>query len=159
MTIETTVVKRGALYVGEVGFFPSNQMAADDIAPAKMGGEVVCSFYSPRNLESLKFLWALVHKTADNSPRWLDKDEAMEDLKMRARFARFVVGADGKVELRPKSLKRISDEALRLLTDKIMDIICQEILPGMKRNDLRKEIELMLTGKQNQGGSLRGDRG
>ena len=92
-------------------FFPSNQMAADDIAPAKMGAEVVCSFYSPRNLEALKFLWALVHKTADNSPRWLDKDEAMEDLKMRARFARFVVGTDGKVELRPKSLKRINDEA------------------------------------------------
>ena len=81
----------------------------------------------------LKFLWALVHKTADNSPRWLDKDEAMEDLKMRARFARFVVEDDGKVELRPKSLKRINDEALRLLTDKIMDIICQEILPGMKK--------------------------
>jgi hypothetical protein len=99
-------------------------------------------------LEALKFLWALVHKTADNSSRWLDKDEAMEDLKMRARFARFVVGDDGKVELRTKSLKRISDEALRLLTDKIMDIICAQIIPGMKKNDLRKEIELMLTGKR-----------
>ena len=72
----------------------------------------------------------------------------MEDLKMRARFARFVVNDDGKVELRPKSLKQISDEALRLLTDKIMDIICQEILPGMRKNDLRKEIELMLAGKR-----------
>jgi hypothetical protein len=148
MSIETTLVKRAALYVGEIGFFPSNQMAADDIAPAKMGGEIVCSFYSPRNLESLKFLWALVHKVADNSPRWLDKDEAMEDLKFRARFACFVQNSDGKVELRTKSLKRINDEELRILTDKIMDIVCQEILPGMKKNDLRKEIELMLAGKR-----------
>lgn len=145
MPIETTLVKRKALYVGEIGFFPTNPMAAEDISPAKMNSEVVCSFYSPRNLEALKFLWALVHKVADNSTRWLDKDEAMDDLKMRARFARFVHGHDGKVELRPKSLKRINDEELRLLTDKIMDIVCDEILPGMKKNDLRKEIELMLS--------------
>lgn len=144
MPIETTVVKRGALYVGEVGFFPSNPMAQEDIAPAKMGAEVVCSFYSPRTLESLKFLWALVHKVADNSNRWLGKDEAMEDLKMRARFARFVQNNEGKMELKPKSLKQINDEQLRVLTDKIMDIICQEIIPTMNKNTLRKEIEDML---------------
>lgn len=144
MSIETTLVKRPALYQGEVGFFPTNPMAWDDIAPVKMGSEVVCSFYTPRNLESLKFLWALVHKTADNSDRWLDKDEAMEDLKMRARFAKFVRDRDGNMTLRPKSLKRINEEQLRQLTEKIMDIICQEILPGMKRNDLRREIEEML---------------
>ena len=144
MSIETTLVKRPALYQGEVGFFPTNPMAWDDIAPVKMGSEVVCSFYTPRNLESLKFLWALVHKTADNSDRWLDKDEAMEDLKMRARFAKFVRDRDGNMTLRPKSLKRINEEQLRLLTEKIMDIIVQEILPGMKRNDLRREIEEML---------------
>jgi hypothetical protein len=112
-----------------------------------MGGEVVCSFYSPRNLESLKFLWALVHKVADNSDFWLDKDEAMEDLKMRARFARFVLNSEGKVELRTKSLKRINDEQLRQLTDKIIDIICRDIIPGMSKNTLRKEIEEMLGGK------------
>jgi len=144
VSIETTLVKRPALYQGEVGFFPTNPMAWDDIAPVKMGSEVVCSFYTPRNLESLKFLWALVHKTADNSDRWLDKDEAMEDLKMRARFAKFVRDRDGNMTLRPKSLKRINEEQLRQLTEKIMDIICQEILPGMKRNDLRREIEEML---------------
>src|SRR5580765_3967953 len=112
MPIETTLVKRPALYVGEIGFFPTNHMAPEDIAPAKMHAEVVCSFYTPRNLESLKFLWALVHKVADNSDRRLDKDEAIEDHKMRSRFARFVVGPDGNVEPRPKSLKRISEEAL-----------------------------------------------
>lgn len=144
MSIETTLVKRPALYQGEVGFFPTNPMAWEDISPVKMGSEVVCSFYSPRNLESLKFLWALVHKTADNSNRWLDKDEAMLELKFRARFVKFVRNSKGQMELRAKSLKRINEEQLRLLTEKIMDIIVQEILPGMKKNDLRKEIEEML---------------
>jgi len=148
MSVETVLTKRKALYQGELGFFPSNPVSADDIAPFTMGGETIHVIREDRKIEALKFLWGLVHKTADNSDRWLDKDEAMDDLKLRARFARFVLNNDGKVELRPKSLKRIDNETLRLLTEKIMDIICREIIPGMKKNDLRKEIELMLGGQK-----------
>ena len=145
MSIDTTLVKRGALYKGEVGFFPTNEVAADDISAAKMNSEVVCTFYSPRTLEALKFLWALVHKVSENTDRYLDKDEAMSDLKLRAGYSKIAYDPKTKeMELRPKSLKRINDERLRQLTDKIIDIVCDEIIPGMKRNELRKEIEKML---------------
>jgi hypothetical protein len=144
MTVETVLTKRKALYQGELGFFPSNPVSEDDIAPFTLGGETIHVIREDRKIEALKFLWGLVHKTADNSDRWLDKDEAMKDLKMRARFAKFVRNRKGEMELRPKSLTRIDNEALRLLTEKIMDIICAEVLPGMKKNDLRKEIEEML---------------
>lgn len=145
MTIHTTLVKRRAKYHGEVGFFPDNEMSQQDIAPAKMDSEVVCSFYSPRNLEQLRYLWALVHKVSDNSDRWLDKDEAMRDLKLRAGYCKLVFSSKTReLELKPKSLTRISDEQLRSLTEKITGIILEEILPGMKANDLRREIEDML---------------
>jgi hypothetical protein len=55
-------------------------------------------------------------------------------------------GHTTKLELKPKSLTRIDNEKLRLLTDKIIDIVCSEILPGMKENDLRREIEEMCSG-------------
>jgi hypothetical protein len=138
-------MKRRALYAGEVGFFPTTPMADEDIALAKMDSEVVCSFYSPRNIEALKFLWALVHKVADNTDRYLDKDEAMDDLKLRAGFSKVVyVSKIKELELRPKSLKRISNEQLRQLTEKIIGIVCDEIIPGMDRNVLRREIEEMV---------------
>ena len=144
MTIETVLMKRRALYAGEIGFFPTSPGAQEDVALAKMDSEVVCSFYSPRNLEALKFLWALVHKVADNTDRYLDKDEAMEDLKLRAGFTKVVYNSQQKeLELRPKSLKRVGNEQLRALTDKVIGIICGEILPGMDRNVLRREIEEM----------------
>ena len=146
MAIETTLVKRRAFYQGEVGFFPSNSLAQEDIAVASLDQEVICSFYSPRNLEGLKFLWGLVHKVADNSNWYLDKDEAMRDLKLRAAFTKVVYNDKTKeLELRPKSLTRINNEQLRLLTGKIMDIVCEQILPGMKPNDLKREIEEMVT--------------
>ena len=143
MAIETVLVKRRALYKDEIGFFPSNPVSEEDVAQAKMGEEVICSFSSPRNLQQLKFLWALVSKVADNSDRWLDKDEAMEDLKLMAGFCRIIHDGD-KLEVRPKSLKRIDNEQLVALTSKIIDIICEKIWPTMKPGDLRKEIERML---------------
>lgn len=145
MSIESILVKRRALYKGEVGLFASNPMAEEDLALAKDDTEVMVSWYSPKTLEAQKFLWGLVHKVADNSDRWLDRYEAMDDLKTRAAFTKVVYNDRKKeLEVRPKSMKRISDQQLRLLTDKIADIICTEILPGMKRTDLYREIKEML---------------
>ena len=78
--IETTLVKRGALYKGEVGLYPTNEMAASDLALFPYD-EVLVRLLSEANLQQLKFIWALANKIADNSDRYLDKDEAMEDLK------------------------------------------------------------------------------
>lgn len=145
MTIDTTLIKRRALYRGEIGFFPNDPMSEEDVASAKMDSEVCCTFYSPKNLEALRFLWGLVHKVADNTDRYLDKDEAMHDLKLRAGFSRVMYNSKShELELRPKSLKRIGNEQLHQLTEKIMDIICDDLLPGMKRNQLRAEVEEML---------------
>lgn len=145
MTINTTLVKRPALHKGEVGLFPNNPMAEEDLGLVAMFTEMMVSMSSERRLEALKFLWALVHKTAENSDYYLDKDEAMKDLKLRVGYTREVRNTfTGEMEVRPKSLTRISDERLRFLTNRMMDVICRDILPGMKPNDMRKEIEEML---------------
>jgi hypothetical protein len=146
--IETTLQKRPALHKGEVGLFPTNELAEEDIATVAMFTEVMVSMRSEKNLQALKFLWALVHKAADNSDRFLDKDDAMDRLKLAVGYSKAVYDpATRKVEARPRSLKRISDERLRWLTDRIIDVICADVLPGMKHNDLRKEIEEMIGGR------------
>jgi hypothetical protein len=148
MTIETTLTKRPALYKGEIGFFASSQMAEDDIALVAMHTETMHTIRSEKNLQALKFLWALVHKASENSDKFLDKNDAMDRLKLRVGYSKAVYDPlTRKVEARPKSLKRISDEKLRWLTDRIIDVICAEVLPGMKHNDLRREIEEMLSNK------------
>jgi hypothetical protein len=49
-----------------------------------------------------------------------------------------------KLVPRGSSLTRISDEKLRLLTTKIQDVIREQIFPGMKNEELRREIEEMI---------------
>ena len=69
----------------------------------------------------------------------------MKELKLRVGYAKLVFDSETReMVLKPKSLTRISNELLRSLTEKITGVILQEILPGMKANDLRREIEDML---------------
>jgi len=144
MTIETTLVKRPALHKGEVGFFPNNVMAEEDVALIAMHTETMHRITSERNLDALKFLWALVHKTADNTDYFLDKDDAMAKLKIRVGYSKPVYDPHTRqMEVVPKSLKKIGDEQLRLLTERMLDVICTEIIPGMEHNDLRREVEEM----------------
>jgi hypothetical protein len=148
VTTDTILMKRRARYPGEVGFFPDNEMSQEDIAPATMNEEVIVTWYRPKTLERQRYLWGLVYKTWQNTDRWMDHHEAMEELKERAHFTR--MRWDNKTKTRRpylKSMKRISDSELRLLTERIIDVICQEILPGIERDDLRREVEEMFSTK------------
>src|SRR5215813_137291 len=148
MTTDSILTKRRARHVGEIGLFPDNPMAEDDLALAKDGEEVVCRWYSVRNIEGLKYLWALVHKVAQNTDRYLDKDEAMEDLKIRAAFTKVIFNnKQGELEVRPKSLTKVTNEELRALTERIVQIVCNQIIPGMAPGDLRREVEKMVGNK------------
>ncbi len=143
--IETFLTKRRARYRGEVGLFADSEMAEEDLRIITMDSEVTASLKREKNIQALRYLWGLVHLVANNSDMFLDKSDAMDSLKKRVGFSKAVYDPHTrKIESRAKSLTRISDEQLRLLTDKITTVICEEILPGIKRQHLRDEIEEML---------------
>jgi len=145
MTIETFLVKRKAKYRGEVGLFPNSEMAEEDLRVISLDSEVMAALRRERNVQALRYLWGLVHKVADNTDLFLDKDDAMEAFKVRVGYSKAIYDPHArKIEVRGKSLTRISDEQLRILTDRITDVICQEVLPGITRKHLRDEIEEML---------------
>lgn len=144
MTTETILVKRRALYRGEVGLFADNEMAETDLALVTMDAEVIAKggWYSPRTIKKLRFLWTMVYKAWENTDFWLSHHDAMDDLKTRIHFTK-MLHRDGKLKPVPKSLTRIDDETLRLVTDRIADKICTEVMPGMEKNELYREIEEM----------------
>jgi len=145
VTIHTFLVKRKAKYRGEVGLFPNSEMAEEDLVPIARDQEVSVALRREKNIQALRYLWGLVHKVADNTDLFLDKDDAMEAFKVRVGYSKAIYDPHArKIESKGRSLTRISDEQLRLLTDAITTVICTEILPGIKRKQLREEIEEML---------------
>ena len=146
MPIETILTKRKALHRGEIGFFPTSQIAEQDIATVQMNNEVMCTFRQPRNLQHLKFLWLLAQTIADNTDYYLDKDDAMEDLKLRVGFSKFALNSRTKqFERRAKSLSRASNETLIQLKQRMIETTCRDLIPGMQPGPLTAEIEKLLT--------------
>lgn len=141
--IEITVVKRKAKYAGETGLFAVDQSADEDMARIGTGETAWAEITTPENLKLLRLLWAIAQKLADGG-LYLDKDEAMEDLKIRAKFARFGVDKD-KIIIVPRSLSRQSRDVLGRLCDRFVYIVCSDLLPHMEPSHFKQEIEEMVT--------------
>src|SRR5215471_14941929 len=133
MTVNTFLTKRRARYQGEIGLFPDSQMAQDDIAIFGWNTELAARLWTEKSIEQLRYLWGLVHKVADNTNLFLDKDDAMEGFKVRIGYYKMVWDTRlRKLVPRGSSLTRISDEKLKILTADIQNVIREEIFPGMK---------------------------
>jgi len=143
--IETFLIKRCARFGNEVGLFAGSQMADDDLAIFALNKDLMAKLWTERRIEQLRYLWGLVHKVAENSELFLDKDDAMEGLKIAANFYKMVWDTRlQKLVPRGNSLTRISDEQLRLLTVKIQGVIQEQVFPSMKDNELKREIEELM---------------
>lgn len=152
MTIETFLVKRKSRYTGEVGLFSNSQLSEDDFAAVPIDTEVRVEMATERNMQMLKFVWALAGMIANNTDYFLDSDDAMngpQGLKIKARHCKIVVDKETReIQVRPLSLKRLSNEAFHRLLKRMVFVVCTDLIPGMDEGPLRDEIEKMIAGKQ-----------
>jgi hypothetical protein len=120
-------------------------MAEEDLAIFALNKELMAKLWTEKRIEQLRYLWGLIHKVADNTNLFLDKDDAMEGFKIRVGYSKSIYDPrTQKIEARGRSLTKLSEEQLLLLTAKFQTVIREEIFPGMKDNELRREIENML---------------
>lgn len=146
MTLEVHLRKRGALHKGEVGLFPHSQVAEDDIRTIADQADCLCKISSPKNLALLAKLWCIADVVAKSHDHLHDKEDAMELLKVKARFVKTKIDPhSGEVEIVGKSLARCDNESLSRLANRFVHIVCTEIIPGMKESDLKKQLEEMVT--------------
>ena len=139
--IEVAVSKRKAKYAGEVGLFGADQVADEEIK--RLSDDMVWAEITvPRNLKQMRYLWAIAQKLSDGG-LYESKEDAMDDLRIRARFARWGV-EDGRTIVVPRSLSRQRSDVLSRLISRVIWIVCSDLLPHIKENELRKEIEEMI---------------
>ena len=139
--LEVAVIKRKAKYARELGLFGADQVADEEIK--RLGNDMVWAEITvPRNLRQIRYLWALASKLSDGGI-YDSKEDAMDDLRIRARFARFGV-EDGRTVIVPRSLSRQRSDVLARLINRIVFITCSDLIPHITENELRKEIEEMV---------------
>lgn len=140
--LEIACVKRGALFKGEKGLFAADTVADEDLNRLTNDETVWAEVTTPRNIKLLRYLWAIAQKLAQGG-LYLDKGEAMDDLKIRAKFARFATEGN-RIVIVPRSLSRQRADVLSRLADRMVYVVCSDLLPNMTESEFRREIEEMV---------------
>lgn len=98
----------------------------------------------PRELVALRRYWGLVTLILDNSEQFTSKDQIHSYLKLRAGHCTTIVSkTTGEVFLVPNSIDFDSLDELQFqeVWSKVVDVVVQEILPGVTKADLNYEIQ------------------
>lgn len=128
---------------------PVDDHSAEDLIRVPADRDVLVKIVSQRNMKLLRFLWALAGKVADACDWLHDKDDAMDELKIRARHVKYLVNpTTGEVRIVPKSLTKMDGAALNRLANRMVHVICRDIVPGLDESALRAEIVSMIAGPE-----------
>jgi hypothetical protein len=145
VTIETVLTKRKAKFTGEIGLFPANELAAEELALANDGTELWVRASSAKNTGQLKYVWALARLISQQVDGLHDIEDAMEYLCVKARFVKHTLNpVTGQLEITRKSMRRLSQEAMRRLIKRFQHVTATEIVPGLKESTLRNELIKMV---------------
>lgn len=69
----------------------------------------------------------------------------MDELKIRVRYVKYITNPlTGEVRIVPKSLSKLDGPGLSRLADRMIYVICRDIVPGLSEASLRAEIMAMI---------------
>jgi hypothetical protein len=142
--VEIVMRRQGARLI------PVDEFSADDLVRVPADQDVIVTITSRQNIKLRRFLWVLASKVADACDHLHDREDAMDELKIRARHVKYITNpVSGEVRIVPKSLTKLDGAGLSRLADRMIFIICRDILPGLKENTLKAEVERMIAGDRN----------
>lgn len=128
---------------------PVDPMSEEDMDHLPADRDLLVSAKAPRNLRQHRLAWALAQKLAEACDYLHDREDAMDYLKIRAKHVRMIAEPSGKVHLIPRSIAFGSVDQVKFsrLFNRMVWVVCNEILPGLDEGALRAEIEAMVSGQ------------
>jgi len=126
------------------GFEPANDLSAELVRKVKLGEVVKCELKRPRSLPWHARYWALVSLVSDNSSRTPDEVHAL--FKLKAGLVKRLEGRNGTVWAIPDSIAfhAMSREEWAVYWDKVVAIVCNDLLPGVTEEQLGAELRKLV---------------
>ena len=96
----------------------------------------------PRNIQHHRKLFALLKLILDNQERYKSTDELLAAVKVHLGYCDAVFMKDGTEIRIPKSISFTSMDQAEFsgFYERVLDCVCETIIPGLKRDDLKKEL-------------------
>jgi phosphoenolpyruvate carboxylase len=130
---------------------PVDQIAADELGHIQIGKDVLVTVRVPRNIRQHRLAWAMAQKVAEACDWLHDREDAMDWLKIKARHVKIVHNPmTNHTLIVPKSIAfaSLDQAAFSRLLNRMIFVICSEIVPGLDETALRAEIMAMVNGDE-----------
>ena len=131
------------------GFVPAYDRDVDLLSHIPVGAIVSTRPKRPRRIRRHRWWWALLNRVADSHPFYSRAEQVLTHLKMRTGWVdatTLVNGEDVQVIYTPRSISfdAMDETEFAQFIDRALDVVVHELLPGVDREELRREIEAML---------------
>jgi hypothetical protein len=126
---------------------PVMEVDVEVIASIPEGKDVFVSPKHRRNPRHHRLAWALAEKLAE-MVGFPDREDAMDFLKIKARHVKTIMDPrTGQIEVVPKSISwaSLDQRAFGRIFNRMVWVICNDIIPGTDETALRAEVEAMIT--------------
>ena len=128
------------------GLSPHNQAAHDLLAKHRIDELLTMDVMKPRNLGMHRLYWALCQKVSENMDGDFNAEVVSDVLKIRTGHVTVVKTTKGECFI-PKSISFAAMDQIKFneFFDRAIRVVCTDVLPGVNSDDLRAEVEAMLT--------------
>ena len=124
------------------GFEPASDASAEALRKIKLGDVVRADVRRPRNVKMHNRYWALVAFIWQNQSHFATMEDLHEAIKFRVGLVEPLRLPDGTEIQRAGSINFAAMDQTRFeaFWDKVCEYICRDVLPGVSRADLEREL-------------------
>jgi hypothetical protein len=125
---------------------PADAAAGKYMVGLKEGTRVWVEVKRARNPERHALYWAIIGKIFPNQDRWATPDTLHQAIKIATGLSVDIVLPNGKMATIPQSIafEKMTEDDFCHYIDRVIKLVCEKIIPGMKDDELRAELELMV---------------
>jgi hypothetical protein len=127
---------------------PVTALDQEHLEAMGLGSDWLGRFVSarPRSIQQNKFYWAMLGKIVQNHPFYRRAEQLHLWVKLRLGYVEEIRFHDGDAHWRVSStsFQRMPSREFKTFLDAAIDVLCNEVIPGLARRDLVNEIESML---------------
>lgn len=120
---------------------PADARAEQFCARVKFGDLIMLEAKRPRNLAHHQKFFAMLQVVKENQEHYKSVDDILDAFKFSIGHTRKIQTKRGIIEV-PLSISfaALDQDQFNEFYDKAMDFMCAEVIPGLQKEDLRKEL-------------------
>jgi hypothetical protein len=121
---------------------PVDDAGKDALAKVGIGALVSVEIKRPRNIQHHRKFWALISLIYQNQTRYKSPEDLCDAIKVYVGHSKVLRMTDGREVHTPLSIAfhAMDQGAFDAFYDKVIDVVCTVIIPGLNQDDLRQQL-------------------